>query len=121
MSLKIEDSPSSDVPIDPGDDLDSQNVTLARALEESNRVLDTVLGIKQDMLDELERFRTAMRHELKARKRKIDLHDVLLFGGLVLAATGIAFAFHWSYSLIAIGGTLVALSLIALFRPTVKN
>ncbi len=56
MNSKTEDSPSSSSSGKVADDLDSQNVTLARALEEANRVHEAVLGIKKEMLAELERF-----------------------------------------------------------------
>jgi hypothetical protein len=123
MTVKTEVSPSSDAElgVDELEDFDSQHVTLAQALEQANLARDTVVEIKGEMLAELERFRAAMRHELKARKNKFDLHDAFLFAGLTASATGIAVAFHWAYSLIFVGGIFVALSLITLFRTPVKT
>jgi hypothetical protein len=111
------------VPLEPAElkEYDSQHVTLARAIEDANAARDTVLKVQSEMIEELERFRAAMRHELKERKRKLDLHDILLLFGLSAAAGGIAVAFHWAYSLIAVGAFLTILSLVPWFRPAVKT
>ncbi len=101
--------------------LDSNQVTLARALEEANAAREITIKIKGEMIEELERFRAAMRNELRARKRKIDLHDVFLLLGLGVSGTGIAVAFHWAYSLIMVGCVFITLSLVTLFRSPVKE
>jgi hypothetical protein len=122
MIEKTEDLPSfKELDVDELKRLDSQNVTLARAIEEARTARDATIEIKGEMVAELERFRAAMRHEFKERKRKLDLHDILLLAGLTMTSIGIAVASHWAYSLIVAGGVFVSLSLIALFRPPVKE
>ena len=99
--------------------LDSQHVTLAQAIEQSQVTLETTLKIKAEVIDEIERFRAAMRSELKGQRIKPDvLRDVFGFLGLAMMAGGISVAFHWSYALIVVGGVLLALSLVPLFRTS---
>lgn len=92
-------------------------VTLAIAVEATRNDREAVQAVKAEMLTELERFRSAMRHEMKARKRKVDAHDALLAGGLLSVAVGVAVAFHWAYSLIITGGVFITLALTPLLRP----
>ena len=100
---------------------DAQHVTLARALEEANTAREASIKIKGEMIEELELFRAAMREELKVpKKRKIDIHDGLIAGGLVLLSVGVAVAYHWSYALMVVGCFLVAVSIVPLVKGRVK-
>jgi hypothetical protein len=102
--------------------LDTEHVTLAQAVEQSQLAMETTIKIKGEMVEELERFRSAMRSELKGQWLKPDiLRDIIAFLGFCGMAGGIAVAFHWSYSLIVIGALLTALSVIPLLRQTVKE
>jgi len=119
MTEKTEESQFSDetgkLDLEELRSLDSQNVTLAQAIEQAQLAMETTLTIKGEIVDEIERFRAAMRRELKGSRLKPDLvRDIFAFLGLGSAAFGIAIAFHWSYSLIVVGFTLFALSLIPL-------
>jgi type II secretory pathway pseudopilin PulG len=101
--------------------LDAQHVTLAQAIEQAQLAQETTLKIKGEVIEELERFRAAMASDFKGQWIKPDrLRDLFAFGGIGTIAVGIAVAFHWSYSLIAIGAILLTLSLIPLFRTTVN-
>lgn len=125
MQGKTEDLPSSSeagvFDVEELRDFDSQHVTLAQAIEQAQIAVETSTKIKGEMVEELERFRAAMRRELKERRIKPDLlHDLFAFLGLCLVAGGIAVAFHWAYSLIVVGAIVLSLSLIPLFRPSVK-
>lgn len=109
------------VEVDLNDALDdSKHVTLARALEEASASREACLEIKNEMLGELELFRSAMRQELKVRKKKFDLYDGGIFGGLVMLGLGLAVAFHWAYSLIVVGCFFVAVSIVPLVKGSVK-
>ena len=121
MNEKTADSPSSneagELDLEALKALDSRHVTLAQAIEEAQLAREATLKIKSEMIDELERFRAAMRRELKGSRLKPDLlRDLFGFLGLAGIASGVAVAFHWSYSLIVVGFILFALSLIPLLR-----
>lgn len=126
MTEKIVDSQSFDkageLDLEELHALDSQHVTLAQAIEQAQFAMETTLKIKGEMVAELERFRAAMRRELKGSRIKPDLlRDLFAFLGLAGIAGGIAVAFHWSYSLIVVGFILLALSLIPLFGQKVGD
>lgn len=109
--VSVEDSPAED----------ERHVTLAIALEEARSARDTSLKVKNEMLAELERFRLEVRSELKARKRKLDAHDYLAVVGLGMLAGGVAVAFHWAYSLIIVGTTVMGIAIVPLMRRPVKT
>ncbi len=120
MTEKTEVLPSFDgIDFDDGE-LDTEHITLARAIEEARTARDSTLELKREIEAELKVFRDAMSRELRARKRKIDLQDALLFLGLGAASTGIAVAFHWAYSLIFVGSTFMTLSFIPFLRTPIK-
>lgn len=103
------------------DDLGAADVTLARALEEARAAREACVQIKGELFGELERFRAAMRLELKARKSRVDVEDALMVGGLVLTSIGIAVAFHWAYSLIVVGCALSSISVFPFLRRPLKT
>jgi hypothetical protein len=119
MTVKTEASKSSSV--DELDELDdSKHVTLALALEEARAAREGSLKIYNDMIGEMERFRAAVRQDLKARKRKFDIYDLLIGSGLAMLSGGIAVAFHWAYSLIVVGAFLVAFPIVPMLRGNIK-
>lgn len=60
------------------------------------------------------------RFEIFARSGTVDRVDVLLFGGLVVLAVGVALQFSMAYALIAVGLVLMGFGLLALFSPGAK-
>ncbi len=79
MTEKTEVLPSFDgIDFDDGE-LDTEHITLARAIEEARTARDSTLELKREIEAELKVFRDAMSRELRARKRKIDLQETLSF------------------------------------------
>lgn len=87
---------------------------LARLVDEAHAAREHCVRLRDEMIEELGRFRGMLRQEVKERKRKIDFRDVTMSFGLGLIAVGIAVATHWAYSMIAIGVILAGLSLFPL-------
>lgn len=95
-----------------------QHVTLARALEEAHSAKEATLALKNEILEELEMFRRAMREEVAERDRRFDAHDVLMVLGMAALCGGVAVAFHWAYSLMIGGVVVMSIALLPLVgRP----
>lgn len=93
----------------------SSNVTLARALEDALSARDATFRYRNEIMEELERFRAAVREDLgivRAKKRRFDVQDALAALGVVFLSAGIAVAFHWAYSLIVVGLAFTALGVL---------
>lgn len=123
MTAKIAVSKSSDFVAVAEDPERQQQITLARALEDALSARDLSLRYRNEMMEELERFRAAMRLELqgvRARNRRFDARDALAGAGLLLASAGIAVAFHWAYSLIVVGTALAVLGILTSQRPPTR-
>jgi len=94
---------------------DGAHVTLARALEDALAARDASFRYRNEIMEELERFRAAVREDLgivRAKKRRFDAQDALAALGVVCLSAGIAVAFHWAYSLIVVGLAFTALGVL---------
>lgn len=94
---------------------DSRETTLARALDDALAARDATFRYRNEVMEELERFRLAVREDLKglqAAKRRFDARDLLAGSGLLMLAVGIAVAFHWAYALMAVGLSLATLGIV---------
>ena len=67
-----------------------RDYTLAQAVEEMHMVRDQCLRLQGELEEDIDRFRAALRYELKERKRKLDLRDWTMIAGLAMALLGAA-------------------------------